>query len=269
MLKLSVVYLLTSDPRFSLGVRGPLDSLLPKIRSLGIDGVEYNIPNPFDIDGVRLRRITHDYGLDIPVLSTGLSHILYGISLSSIDEYSRLKAVGWIRRYIDLSCVLESYRIVLGLVRGRCDDRDLGMRFLISSLIELDRYAHDRGVDILLEPLSSSETNLVNNVGEALRLVDMFRSVRILFDVYHVLNEEGDIARSLEYAGRYIRHVHIADRSRGVSELGKLPVDQLLKTLSLIGYRGYISLEARIEYSIEESIKKFVDIVKGFSQIIG
>jgi len=143
------------------------------------------------------------------------------------------------------------------------------MRFLISSLIELDRYAHDRGVDILLEPLSSSETNLVNNVGEALRLVDMFRSVRILFDVYHVLNEEGDIARSLEYAGRYIRHVHIADRCRGVSELGKLPVDQLLKTLSLIGYRGYISLEARIEYSIEESIKKFVDIVKGFSQIIG
>ncbi|MEM2739194.1 MAG: sugar phosphate isomerase/epimerase family protein [Candidatus Bathyarchaeia archaeon] len=260
--KLSVVYLLTSDPRFNLGVRGPLDSLLPRIRSIGIDGVEYNVPNPFDVDGGRLRRVTEDYGLEIPVLSTGLSHILYGINLSSVDDDSRLKAVKWLRRYIDLSCEIGSYRVVLGLVRGRCTDRSQGLQLLASSLREIDRYAYEKSVDILLEPLSSGETNLVNNLEEALRFVEMFRSIRILFDLYHALNEEKDLARSLGYAGRYIEHIHTADRSRGVSELEKLPLNQLFHILSSIGYRGYISLEARIEYSIDVSLRRFVNTVK-------
>lgn len=261
-LKLSVVYLLTSDPRFNLGVRGSLDDLLPRIRSIGLDGVEYNIPNPFDVDGVRLRRVTEDYGLDIPVLSTGLSYILHGINLSSVDEDSRLKAVKWMRRYIDLSCELGSYRVVLGLVRGRCTDRDQGIRLLASSLRELDRYAYEKGVHILLEPLSSGETNLVNSIEEALMFVEMFRSIRILFDVYHALNEEKDLVRSLGYAGRYVEHIHVADMSRGVSELGKLPLNQLFSILSSIGYEGYVSLEARMEYSVEESLRRFIDIVK-------
>ena len=119
-LKLSAVHALAKGVEFYVVIKAPLEEVLVKLQSYGYDGVEYNISNPNEVDVSELKRKTKSYGLEVSAISTGLSYLRYGYSLSNPDTNARSKAIEFFKKYIEVAEKLEAYKVVIGLARGKC-----------------------------------------------------------------------------------------------------------------------------------------------------
>ncbi len=256
MFKISVVYALDPKTRFDVAITSPLEDVLSKLSRLGYNGVEYNISNPFEIDVEDIKKATKRFGLDIAAISTGLSYLRYGYSLSSSSLEYREKALQFFRKYIEISRYFEAYKVVIGLARGRCEgDCKAAIERLLTSLITLDRYAEENSTILLLEPLNRYETDLVNRLDDAIEIAKQFRNIKILFDTFHMMLEERNVYDAILKAGRSIAHVHAADSNRLAPGLGMLDWEKIVFRLMKINYSGYISIEARIEPDLDTFLK--------------
>jgi sugar phosphate isomerase/epimerase len=100
---------------------------------------------------------------------------------------------------------------------------------------------------IVIEPLNSGETNLINTVAEGGRIVEAVNhpNIQLLCDLYHMMRED-EPAESIVAYGKYIRHCHIAEKegrtAPGVEQDDFTPYFAALKK---IGYKGGVSIECR------------------------
>lgn len=102
---------------------------------------------------------------------------------------------------------------------------------------------------LLVEPLNSVDRRspLLNKVDDALQLLEHLGSppaLRMLFDAYHMFQEEQDLLSALSRAAGSIGHVQLADfPGRAQPGSGDLPVHQLLSALASVGYDRWVGLE--------------------------
>jgi hydroxypyruvate isomerase len=102
---------------------------------------------------------------------------------------------------------------------------------------------------LLLEPLNGADRRspLLRNVGDVLSLISMLGGpprLRLLFDAYHLFQEEADLLTALRAAGEVIGHVQIADfPGRNEPGSGEIPFSALLAEIERSGYPGWIGLE--------------------------
>ena len=109
--------------------------------------------------------------------------------------------------------------------------------------------AKQYGVNIVIEPLSRKETNLICTMAEGAILVEdiSLENVGLLADYYHVMSNHdsiGDI-RTIRQFG----HIHIASangRRYPLSETNEA-YRELYRELHAIGYNGRISIEGKTE----------------------
>jgi len=256
-IRLSAVYSLTPKVSFDVVIKGPLDKVLGLMSNLGYEGVELNIPNPFEVDIDHLRRAVKNHGLEVSAISTGLSYLVYGYSLSSLEGELREKAIEFFKKYIDISDDLGCRKVVIGLARGRCGRTDCkSLRDnLVNSISTLNSYAEGKDSTLLLEPLNRYETDLINNLPEALEIIKAYSNVKLLFDTFHMMLEERNVYDAIDRAGPYIGHVHLADSNRLAPGLGMLDWERIIYRLVRSGYNGFASVEARAEPDIESLLK--------------
>lgn len=249
LIKLSAVYALSPQIKFDIVIKSSIKEAFDYMQSLGYEGVEINIPNPFKVDVKLLKEVLTSHEMEVSAISTGLSYLTYGYSLSSTDENNRIKALEFFHKYIDLSEELECRKVVIGLARGRCREEDYNRarNKLIDSMINLDDYAETKDVTLLLEPLNRYETNIINKISEALEIIKMFKNVKLLLDTFHTLLEERNVYDAIDLAAPYLGHVHFADSNRLAPGLGMLDWEKVIFRLIRGKYRGFISIEARTE----------------------
>jgi hydroxypyruvate isomerase len=102
---------------------------------------------------------------------------------------------------------------------------------------------------LLLEPLNGADRRapLLRNVDDVLNVMDQLgRPPRllILFDAYHLFQEEDDMVGALKRAYSSIGHVQLADYpGRAEPGTGDLPVARFLRHLAMTGYAGWVGLE--------------------------
>lgn len=111
------------------------------------------------------------------------------------------------------------------------------------------------GLTIALEPLNSSETNLMNTVAEGQEIVERVRkpSVRLLSDLYHVYQMHEPIENT-ETANGVLAHVHVAapeGRNMTLPDRQAEVVQEYFAALKRSGYDGRISFEGRWDGSDE------------------
>lgn len=116
--------------------------------------------------------------------------------------------------------------------------------------------ASDYGVDIAIETLNRSETNMINTLteGAALQAVVGRKNVGLLADAYH-MRKEGEDMNKIIYCSP-LMHTHIAlkeGRAFPVEECAE--VEEFFDMLKKSGYDGTMSIEGKSENVEEDSVK--------------
>ncbi len=128
--------------------------------------------------------------------------------------------------------------------------------------------AKEYDIEIVVEPLNTRETNLINTVADGLEFCKMVNNenVKALADFYHVFMN-GESLDALLNSNGLLAHTHLArdneDRRTPKAEnidTCKAWADALKK----IGYNGRISLECIFESDYEADIKRAREIMKVF-----
>jgi len=102
---------------------------------------------------------------------------------------------------------------------------------------------------LLLEPLNGADRRspILRTADEALSVIADLGSppqLRLLFDAYHLFQEEDDAIDALRSAAGMIGHVQLADHpGRGEPGTGDLPISEFLTELARTDYDGWIGLE--------------------------
>ena len=126
--------------------------------------------------------------------------------------------------------------------------RQEGEAQFVELLKRMGPIAKKYGVTIVIEPLRSQECNFINTVAEGYEIAKKVNhpNIRVLADLYHMM-QEGEGPESILKAGnKYLRHVHIAEKDKrtppGVEGDDFTPYFRALKKIK---YKGNISIECR------------------------
>ncbi len=141
---------------------------------------------------------------------------------------------------------------------------ELEKDLLVRLLQDLAKVAEDHGTTILLEPLNRYEAHLLNRLEQAVEVAKRVDSpaVKIMADFFHMNIEEADIARSLEAAGLWVQHIHLADNTRKQPGTGNTNFKSGFAALKKIGYDKYMALECGFIGEPEKAIKQSVSYLK-------
>jgi D-psicose/D-tagatose/L-ribulose 3-epimerase len=123
------------------------------------------------------------------------------------------------------------------------------IRRVLPVLSELSRYAQDRGIQILLEPLNRYSTPYCTTAADAVAIAQQINqdNFGVLLDTFHMNIEEDSFEDAILRAGGLLQHTHFADNNRKMPGYGHIDFKSILKALSQIGYNNeYISFEPNL-----------------------
>jgi D-psicose/D-tagatose/L-ribulose 3-epimerase len=235
----------------------PLEKVFDYAAQLGYDGVEIA---PFTLadsvteistskrDGIR--RAAENCGIEI----VGLHWLLVkpeGLYINHPDEIIRIRTQEYIEALIHFCADIGGKLLLHGSPHQRTVKE--GWNFSESWDYAKETFracletARKRNVIYCIEPLTKTNTNLINTVGEALRMVNEIRhpNFKMMFDCRSASAQEESVAEALIRAldSRMLRHVHVNDENGRGPGFGNTKFAPILKTLVKNGYKGYISVE--------------------------
>ncbi len=173
-----------------------------------------------------------------------------GLHLTTPDANVRNRSWTFFRRLVDLCAELGPHGVMVlgsGKQRGAVDGSSVedARKRLTEGLASVAQQAADRGVLILLEPLSPQFTNVVNTLGEAVDVVRQVGSpaVSSMFDTHNTVAETAPHDQVIRRYSKHIRHLHINELDGRHPGTGNYNFGLVLSTLRDIGYDGWVSLE--------------------------
>ena len=240
-------------------------------KKMGFDYIEENLAKIAEISDTEFSETVNFYErLDMPVYSFNCylpSEIsVYGEgAFEEIKKYSE-KAIERAYALGGSICVFGSggqRKIPDGM------DRKIAEKKFLSIVTACAEIADKKGINLVVEPLSRSDTNLINTVEEGAEFARAtgLSNVGALVDFYHFF-KNGDTEESLKSAKDILIHTHIArpnpDRMMPTEE--DIPtLKHWADMLKEINYSGAISLEAKYGDSFEDMITertKYLQVVR-------
>lgn len=120
-------------------------------------------------------------------------------------------------------------------------------QLLAEQLPALGDEAARRGIELLIEPVNRFETDYLTSIEHAAEICETVNhpAIGLTPDFYHMQLEELDSVAAFKAAGKWIRHIHVAENTRvepGPGQLNFRPGFQALKEMN---YKGLIEVECR------------------------
>jgi sugar phosphate isomerase/epimerase len=171
-------------------------------------------------------------------------------SISLVDPIAGL---GPIEDYLDQVLPLVAAlaepgaKVVLGSGRSRNIPDHIGREAAevqFAAAVRMIRAkGEDHGLEYLLEPLNSGETNLLNSIAEAVEFIDRYElDIRLVADLHHVVQDHQPLQDTGVHLAR-VGHVHLAGPGRGPLDAEGSVWRAYLRVLRDGGYQGAMSLE--------------------------
>lgn len=116
---------------------------------------------------------------------------------------------------------------------------------------ELGPRVAEAGITIAIEPLNTTEDNLITSVATGALVVDEVKhpNIQLLADYYHMFREDEPFENVVN-AGSRLRHTHLADLGRvapGFAPEGEADFVGFFRALKAAGYDTRVSFEGRTE----------------------
>lgn len=155
--------------------QGPLDKTFGDIAAYGYDGVELMTIDPGKLNWEQVRRTAQDLGLVVGLVCTGEIFGQLGLSFADPDPARRAEAVARVKEIIDFAAS-QNAKVNIGRVRGQYRPgvaRQQTEEWAVEAFQAISDYAAPKNVMIALENVTIMQTNFVNTMAEAKRMVDM------------------------------------------------------------------------------------------------
>ena len=222
---------------------------------LGYDGVEIA---PFtladsvdDISGERRTEIVQaaeDAGVEI----VGLHWLLVkpaGLYVNHPEEAIRRRTRDYLDSLIRVCGDLGGRVLVFGSPKQRNVYEgltyDQAWDYARETFSHCAETAKDAGVFFCIEALAKRETDFINTITEAVRMVNEVGKphFRTMIDIKAISDDGRPLPEIIEEAAPYAMHVHANDASGRGPGMGDTDFVPIAKALKKIGFDGYVSVE--------------------------
>ncbi|MES2940260.1 MAG: sugar phosphate isomerase/epimerase family protein [Pseudomonadota bacterium] len=230
--------------------------------AMGYDGLEVApftlAEDPTRIDdaqAAQLRRVAEDHGLRID----GLHWLLVapaGLSMVSEDDALRARTAGVMERLVELCAALGGSYLVHGSPKQRSVPAGAtpgqAWERARECLRRAAERAHGCGVTYCIEPLSPRETDVINTVAEAVRMVEEIGipAFKTMIDCSAAGQAEAEPVEALMARWMptgHIGHVQVNDPNRRGPGQGDMRFGPILRTIARMQreghYRGIVAVE--------------------------
>lgn len=146
---------------------------------------------------------------------------------------------------------------------------DLEDELMVAALNELGPIAAQNNTLFLPEPLNRYEQHYLRKQSDGVRVIEKSGApgLGVLADLFHMNIEETDTPQAIREAGKYIKHVHLADNTRQEPGTGDIDLVAALKALHEIGFNGFMAYECGVSgNSADEkaqNLAKSLEYVRG------
>lgn len=226
--------------------------------ALGYDGLEVApftlAADPMELTDAQARAVAEtarDHGLVI----TGLHWLLVApadLSIVSADAAQRRRTADVMGRMVELCALMGGRYLVHGSPKQRSvppgETRETALARARECLVQAARAAERCGVTYCIEPLSTKETDVINTVAEAARLVDEIGSpaFRTMIDCSAAGQMEAEPVPELIarwWPTGKLAHVQVNDPNRRGPGQGAMAFAPILAALREVGYDGVLAVE--------------------------
>ena len=222
---------------------------------LGFNGVEIS---PFTLsDSVleissaqreRIRGLAKSYGIEI----VGLHWLLVkptGLYINHPDEGIRQRTLAYFKDLISFCSDLGGKIMVFGSPKQRDvvdkESYEETWRRTKDFFLRCLPKAEDEGITICFEPLAPTETNFINTVDEAIKLIEEVGhpNFKLILDVKAMSSEGRPLKEIIMRGAKYLRHFHANDDNGKTPGWGKADYKGISEALKDVGYDGFLSIE--------------------------
>ncbi len=201
-----------------------------------------------------------------------------GLHFTTPDEQLRLRSIDYLKRLIDFCADMEGEIMVFGSPNQRGSIDGLTAQEATENykdgLAKVADHAQSRKVKILIEPLPKKDTDVINTLAEAMRIVNELNhpAISTMFDFHNSIDETEPFDVLVKKYYDNIDHVHVQNMDGTVITKDSIPDEfiAVFKLLKEMGYKKWVSLEVFDftpggKYIAEESLKTFLEIERKIS----
>ena len=241
--------------------RNPLEDCFADAKRFGYDYIELwgGRPHAFapDLeagDVAVVKELVKKY--EMPVRGFTPEHNGYPYNFMIGSEAQREDAVRYLCLSMDMAVAMGAdYMLVSPAHAGYNATYKEMRRRLYVTMEELAAHAEPLGLKVVVEPLTTYETNVFKNANDLLELFDAVPSPSLvaMCDIVPPFQQHEQIMSYFELLGDKLYHLHIID-SDGSSDAhvmpgeGVLPMPELLQEITEWGYEGTATIELVLGY---------------------
>ncbi|MFT4022917.1 MAG: TIM barrel protein [Flavihumibacter sp.] len=216
----------------------PLDELCKEAKAIGISGIDLVGPKDFDT----LKK----YGL--------YSSMCNGAEINLVDGYAHTEFHDTLtKNYAEMIPIVAKagYKNLIcfsGSRRGL--DDETGLNNCVTGLKKVIGLAEKHGVVLQMELLNSRVDHkdyMCDRSAWGIELCKRLGSehFKLLFDIYHMQIDEGDIIRSIQNNHAYFGHYHTGGNPgrHEINESQELYYPAIMKAIVKTGFKGYVAQE--------------------------
>ena len=236
-------------------------ALLNQLSHYGFYGIELNLPDLQILPSKELDSLLLTYKLKLTYIATGAFAKSRGLSLSCNDPGLRKKSIEGCRENIRYAGELGAGVIIGFLKNHPGPDQEHAALYLEESLMQLDTFASELNVPILLEATNHYESCVANSLYDTQKILDAVggRMTSLLPDTYHMNMEESRPLEALDFYQGYYQNIHLSDNNRLFPGLGCLTFENYLSKLNQIHYQGTFGIEGNLKNGITEDLEVCVE----------
>lgn len=223
--------------------------LFKKFKKWGFESVEIPVDDPNGFDPAFVKGELDKAGLACGSVCAclGLDRDLRG------TPEAQQNALNYMKKCLDIMVVLDCPRLIGPVYSavGRAEavepeEYKKQWATVVGHLKDLCRYAEERGKVICMEPLNRFETDFINTVDQALRMIKDVGSpaLKVHLDTFHMNIEEKCPAAAIRKAGKRLGHFHACGSDRGTPGNDHIDWKAIAKALKAVRYDGDVVIES-------------------------
>lgn len=122
----------------------------------------------------------------------------------------------------------------------------------------IDASAREHATPVFLEPLTQFEGRFWRDVATVQRVCEELANpwIGLALDFHNMNITEANVIASIVGAGKWVRHVHLADNNRRLPGQGHIDFRAGVATLDAIGYDGWYSFECAVDGDFVRSLQQ-------------